>query len=156
MGALTGFFFLLLLTAAAQKALHRGSGGALARLGAGAEGGLALALAVPATRSLGLLLAMGLWLAYAAYLFRLYRQTPEAACPCGDWQPLRVGPFVIGRALVLAGLAAVAAASACASPSPPPLAGLSGALLGLAYLALLAGVSHLQLRRALAEEGRFG
>lgn len=156
MGALTGFLFLVLLTAAGQKVLQRGALSALARLGAGVEALLALTLTLPLTRAVGLLLAAGLWLAYAVYLVRLYRRAPEAACPCGDWQPLRVGPFVIGRALALACLAAWVGASAWAQGVTPPLALLSGAGLALAYLAGLAGVSHLQLRRALAEEGRFG
>lgn len=154
MATLTAFLFWVLLSAAGGKAL-RGPALTLGeRLALGAEGGVAALLLVPASRTLALGAASLLWLAYAAYLLRAWQRDASGPCPCGDWTPLRLGPLVIGRALALAALAALAVGEG--RGEPPGLALLPGLGWALLYFFALALIGMVQLRRALAEEGRDG
>lgn len=68
--------------------------------------------------------------------------------------PLRLGPLVIGRALALAALAALAAVHGGAEPRG--LALLPGLGWALVYALALGLIATMQLRGALAEEGRNG
>lgn len=154
MATLTAFLFWVLLSAAGGKALRGEALSPWERLALGAEGVVAAALWVPAWRGSALGAASLLWLAYAVYLLRAWQRDASGACPCGDWTPLRLGPLVIGRALALAALAAFAAVQGAGEP--PGLALLPGLGWALIYCIALAFMGMLQLRRALAEEGRDG
>ena len=127
-------------SAHALGALALGEGAVVALLGT-------LAASAPGAASL-------LWLAYAAYLLRAWRRDAAGLCPCGDWMPLRLGPLVIGRALALAALAALAAVHGGAEPRG--LALLPGLGWALVYALALGLIATMQLRGALAEEGRNG
>jgi hypothetical protein len=154
MATLTAFLFWVLLSAAGGKAL-RGAGLSLGeRLALGAEGVIAAMLLLPAWRSLALGAASLLWLAYAAYLLRAWQRDASGPCPCGDWTPLKLGPLVIGRALVLAALAAFAAVPGEAMPLGPAL--LPGLGWALGYLLMLALAAMVQTRWDLEQEGRNG
>ena len=154
MATLTAFLFWVLLSAAGGKALRGQTLTLWERLALGAEGAVVALLLMPAWRGLALGAASLLWLAYAAYLLRAWRRDAAGVCPCGDWMPLRLGPLVIGRALALAALAALAAVHGGAEPRG--LALLPGLGWALVYALALGLIATMQLRGALAEEGRNG
>lgn len=154
MATLTAFLFWVLLSAAGGKALRGQTLTLWEQLALGAEGAVVALLLMPAWRGLALGAASLLWLAYAAYLLRAWRRDAAGLCPCGDWMPLRLGPLVIGRALALAALAALAAVHGGAEPRG--LALLPGLGWALVYALALALIATMQLRGALAEEGRNG
>ena len=154
MATLTAFLFWVLLSAAGGKALRGPALSLWERLALGAEGVVAAMLLLPAWRSPALGAASLLWLAYAAYLLRAWQRDAAGPCPCGDWTPLQLGPLVVGRALALAALAAFAAVPGGAEPLGIALG--SGFGWALVYFLALALIGMLQLRRALAEEGRDG
>ena len=154
MATLTAFLFWVLLSAAGGKALRGQTLTLWERLALGAEGAVVALLLMPAWRGLALGAASLLWLAYAAYLLRAWRRDAAGVCPCEDWMPLRLGPLVIGRALALAALAALAAVHGGAEPRG--LALLPGLGWALVYALALGLIATMQLRGALAEEGRNG
>ena len=135
MAALALFLALVLLVAAAHKAVARDRmaaaaarltglkapmGGLAASAAAGVELAAGLALLMPPTRMLGGVIAALLWLGYAALLARHWGQSLDCGCSFGGHEK-PVGAFEVGRAGLLALLGVVVALlpSAAITPEAP-------------------------------------
>jgi uncharacterized membrane protein YphA (DoxX/SURF4 family) len=152
MAAIALFLALVLLVAAAHKAIaHDRMAAAAARLtgspssmgspAAWAAAALELlagmAMLMPATRTVGGLLAAILWLGYAVLLARHWGQSLDCGCSFGSREK-PVGAFETGRALLLALLGIVVAllpAGAITPEAPFAALGLFALLTASATLA---------------------
>ncbi|MBO9379133.1 hypothetical protein GG804_20390 [Sphingomonas histidinilytica] len=126
------FLAVVLLTAAAHKLAARDRlataaarlagvapalGQPLSLAAAAVEAGAGLALAVPAARPAGAIVAALLWTAYAVLLWRAHRAGRAFDCGCSfGAQPKIVTLYPVRRAAVLALLAIVAALLPAAMP----------------------------------------
>ena len=140
MAALVLFLALVLLVAAAHKAIARermaaaaarltGSTPSIGSLAAWAAAGVeiaaGLALLMPPTRMLGGVIAALLWLGYAALLARRRGESLDCGCSFGSREN-PVGVFEIGRAVFLALLGTVVALLPAATFTPEaPFAALA-------------------------------
>jgi hypothetical protein len=135
MGALAYFLALVLLVAAAHKAvarermavatarllgLNHAMGATFAWTAAGIEALAALALILPDTRALGAIIAALLWAGYGVALVRHWGQTLDCGCSFSSREN-PVGLFAVARATALALLGVMVAIfpSATFTPEAP-------------------------------------